>query len=130
MLSQQLKAYAAEHYEARKPYFTALSEDLEKVLAECTEDERTLMQFFYGTMPLRDAGEYDSAVFLGYVRHALWLRENVAWCKELPEDIFVQHVLYYRINSEDITDCRAFFYGQLARRIEGLSLMEAVIEIN
>lgn len=130
MLSQELKTYAAEHYEARRHYYAALSEDLERVFAECTPDERVLMQFFYGTMPLRDAGEYDSTVFLGYVRHALWLRENVAWCRELPENIFVQHVLYYRINSEDITDCRAFFYGQLARRIEGLSLKEAVIEIN
>lgn len=66
-------------------------------------------KIFYGTMPLRDAGEYPFEIFLSYVRHALWLRKTIDWCKKLPEDLFVHDVLYYRINSEDISDCRSFF---------------------
>lgn len=72
-----------------------------------------LMKFLYGTMPVRDAGEYGFDLFLSYVKHALMLREKVAWCKELPEDVFVNYVLYDRINSEDITDCRPFFTSRL-----------------
>lgn len=52
------------------------------------------------------------------MKHALMLREKVAWCKELPEDVFVNYVLYDRINSEDITDCRPFLradYGACGR---------------
>ena len=96
----------------------------------CSEEETLLMKFFYGTMPLRDAGEYPLETFLGYVRHALWLRDNVDWCKKLPEDLFVHDVLYYRINSEDISDCRRFFYDQLKDRIAGLDEYQAAVEIN
>lgn len=108
MVSERLREYAEAHYENRKGYFAPISARLEEGLSGCTPDEAVLMKFFYGTMPLRDAAEYDFDVFLTYVRHALWLRENVEWCKELPEELFVHHVLYYRINSEDISDCRAF----------------------
>ncbi|MFR3249742.1 MAG: transglutaminase domain-containing protein [Eisenbergiella sp.] len=130
MVSERLREYAEAHFESRKGYFAPIMTKIEEGLAGCTPDEAALMKFFYGTMPLRDAAEYEFGVFLTYVRHALWLRENVEWCKELPEELFVHHVLYYRINSEDISDCRAFFYEQLKDRIKGLSQKEAVIEIN
>lgn len=81
-------------------------------------------------MPLRDAGEYPFEIFLSYVRHALWLRKTIDWCKRLPEDLFVHDVLYYRINSEDISDCRSFFYEQLKDRIVGLDEYQAAVEIN
>lgn len=130
MLSQHLQQYAQEKYTARKPYYEPIWEELESGMKECTPQERILMEFLYGTMPLRDAGEYSFAVFKSYVTHALWLREHVEWCRRLEEDVFVHHVLYYRINSEDITDCRCFFYRQLKDRIAGMTLEEAVLEIN
>lgn len=130
MLSQHLKQYAREKYASRKPYYETIQEELERGMAGCTEEEKTLMEFLYGTMPLRDAGEYPFAVFKSYVVHSLWLREHVEWCRELEEDIFIHHVLYCRINSEDITDCRHFFYEQLKNRIAGMTLEEAVLEIN
>lgn len=130
MFSTDLQKYALEKYQGRKKYYDFIWNDIERSLAECSEDETVLMQFLYGTMPVRDAGEYPFAIFLKYVQHSLWLRENVEWCKELPEDIFVHHVLYYRINTEDISDCRKFFYEQIKGRIHGMGLQEAVIEIN
>lgn len=130
MFSIHLQEYALDKYQGRKKYYGPLWEEIEEALGKCTEEEAVLMRFLYGTMPVRDAGEYDFQVFLKYVRHSLWLRRNVEWCRELAEDIFVHHVLYYRINTEDISDCREFFYDQLKERIQGLSLKEAVIEIN
>ncbi len=130
MFSAQLQEYALNKYLERKKYYSCLWERMEEKLKGCTREEAVLMRFLYGTMPVRDAGEYDFEVFLSYVRHSLWLRGNVEWCRELTEDIFVHHVLYYRINSEDISDCRCFFYEQLKDRIRGMTLEEAVIEIN
>lgn len=130
MFSTHLQEYALDKYQGRKKYYGSLWEKIEGALKDCTEEEAVLMRFLYGTMPVRDAGEYDFQVFLSYVRHSLWLRENMEWCRELAEDIFIHHVLYYRINSEDISDCRKFFYEQLKDRIQGMSLKEAVIEIN
>lgn len=130
MFSTYLQEYALDKYQGRKKYYGSLWKNIEEGLKGCTGEEAVLMRFLYGTMPVRDAGEYDFSVFLSYVRHSLWLRENMEWCRELTEDIFVHHVLYYRINSEDISDCRKFFYEQLKDRIQGMSLTEAVIEIN
>jgi transglutaminase-like putative cysteine protease len=130
MFSIHLQQYALDKYQGRKKYYGSLWDEIEKALKNCTEEEAVLMHFLYGTMPVRDAGEYDFQVFLSYVRHSLWLRSNMEWCRELTEDIFIHDVLYYRINTEDISDCRKFFYEQLKDRIQGLSLQEAVIEIN
>ena len=38
--------------------------------------------------------------------------------------------MYDRVNSEKIEDCREFFYRQLRERIEGMSVEEAVLEVN
>ena len=128
--SKRLQAYAETHFESRKKYFAPILSEIEAGLSLCSEEEALLMKFFYGTMPLRDAGEYPFETFLGYVRHALWLRKTMDWCKKLPEDLFVHDVLYYRINSEDISDCRRFFYDQLKDRIAGLDEYQAAVEIN
>ena len=128
--SEQLKIYAETHFENRKKYFAPIISEIEAGLSLCSEEEALLIKFFYGTMPLRDAGEYPFEIFLSYVRHALWLRKTIDWCKKLPEDLFVHDVLYYRINSEDISDCRRFFYEQLKDRIAGLDEYQAAVEIN
>ena len=128
--SEQLKIYAETHFENRKKYFASIISEIEAGLSLCSEEEALLIKFFYGTMPLRDAGEYPFEIFLSYVRHALWLRKTMDWCKRLPEDLFVNDVLYYRINSEDISDCRSFFYEQLKDRIAGLDEYQAAVEIN
>ncbi|MBE5967695.1 MAG: transglutaminase domain-containing protein [Lachnospiraceae bacterium] len=130
MFSTHLQEYALKKYQGRKKYYGNLWEKIEEALKGCTEEEVVLMRFLYGTMPVRDAGEYDFQIFLSYVQHSLWLRKNIEWCRELAEDIFVHHVLYYRINSEDISDCRKFFYEQLKDRIQGMNLTDAVLEIN
>ncbi len=130
MFSENLKEYACKKYAERLPFLGSLCGGIEEKMTQLTEDERILMKFFYGTMPLSDAGDYEFETFLGFVRHAIMLRGTVSRCRDLPEDIFVQHVLYYRINSERIEDCRRFFYDQLADRIQGMSTARAVLEIN
>ncbi len=121
MVSDALRKYAKEQYHRRRPLLLGYREGIEKGMDACTEEERVLMEFLYGTMPLGDVGEYDFSVFLGFVRHARMLRETMAWCRGLPEDIFLHHVLYYRINNERIEDCRRFFYDQIAGRIQGMT---------
>lgn len=130
MISENLKKYATEKFEGRRELLAPVMPVIEEKLKQCSEEEAVLMKFLYGTMPVRDAGEYGFDLFLSYVKHALMLREKVAWCKELPEDVFVNYVLYDRINSENITDCRPFFYEQIMGRVAGMSLWEAILEIN
>lgn len=124
-------------YGEAKKYFDKVSDLLgdrkEEVLAavsEADEDERACLQFCYGTLPLSDIGEYDVTVIRGFVRHALFVREKMEWCRKLPEEIFVHYVLYPRINSEKLVDCRKMFYDLLCDRVEGMNELEAVLETN
>ncbi|XCP85802.1 transglutaminase domain-containing protein [Roseburia hominis] len=130
MFSDKLQEYAQKKYEQRLPVLGKIGEVVAGKLPLCTKEEQILMKFFYGTMPLRDAGEYEFEVFLGFVRHSLMVYRTMEWCREVPEEIFLHHILYYRINSENIEDCRKFFYEKLIDRIKGKTLQEAVLEIN
>ena len=84
MISENLKKYATEKFEGRRELLAPVMPVIEEKLKQCSEEEAVLMKFLYGTMPVRDAGEYGFDLFLSYVKHALMLREKVAWCKELP----------------------------------------------
>lgn len=131
MFSEEFKKYAEEKYNARLPLFGGMNKEITEKIKELSECERALlMKFLYGTMPLRDAGEYDFSIFLSYVDHALKLRKALTWCRELPEDIFLHYVLYYRINTENISPCRTFFYQQLEERISEKTMEEAILEVN
>ena len=94
-----------------------------------TEEEALLCRLAYGTLPASDAA-VPLDTMLGYVRHALFLRRESPFAGAIPEEQFLHFVFYPRINSEDITDCRAFFYEKLAERIQGMSQTEAILEIN
>lgn len=130
MFSERLKQYAQKAYDERLPRLGAVGKRTEAEMAACGAEEQVLMKFLYGTMPLRDAGEYDFSVFLGFVKHSLMVYRTIEWCRQIPEDIFLHHILYYRVNTENIEDCRRFFYDQLQPRIKGLSAGEAALEIN
>lgn len=130
MFTEHLQRYAQEKYELRLPYLKDLKGVIEKAMEGCSFDEQVLMKFLYGTMPLRDAGEYDFSVFLGFVKHSLMVYGNMEWCQGIAEDIFLHHILYYRVNTENIEDCRQFFYDKLIDRVKGLSVRDAVLEIN
>lgn len=130
MFSEKLKNYAQEKYELRLPVMGKKRREIEEKMEQCAPEEQILMKFLYGTMPIRDTGEYGFEVLLGFVRHSLMVYQTMEWCRGIPEDMFVHHILYYRINSENIEDCRRFFYDQLIGRIQGMSPRDAVLEIN
>ncbi|MFD1174867.1 transglutaminase domain-containing protein [Paenibacillus puldeungensis] len=107
-----------------------LNREIQGRLQECNEDVRTMMEFFYSTMPASDIGDYDFSLYLKFAEFGLFLADNSPWNKQIPEEIFFNFVLHYRINNEGIEDCRPFFYGALKERISGKSMKEAALEVN
>lgn len=130
MFSKSLTDYAEQTYQNRLPLFAGRRAQIEAAMESCSPDEQLLMKFLYGTMPLSDVGEYDFSVFYAYVSHALFLAETTEWLRDVPEELFLHYVLYHRVNSEAIEDCRSFFYGQLHPRLQGLTAKEAALEVN
>ena len=58
------------------------------------------------------------------------LRRNVEWCRALPEEVFLHHVAYYRVNTENIEPNRGFFFSLLYPLVLGLPADRAALEIN
>lgn len=77
------------------------------------------LKFLYTTMPLSDVGNYGVSSFLDYAEHGVFLWENSPYVKKMPEEIFLNYILYHRINTEEILDCRSIFYEDLKDRIQG-----------
>ena len=83
-----------------------------------------------GSSPLSDLANYDLDIFLSCAEHGVYLRGNVPYAADVPEDIFLNYVLHIRVNEEELCDCRKFFHSLLAGRVEGMDAEAAVIEAN
>lgn len=88
------------------------------------------IKWIYANSPLSDLANYDFEIFQSCAEHGVFLRENSPFAKDLPEDIFLNYVLHVRVNEEELCDCRKFFYGLLADRVNSLSMHDAIIEAN
>lgn len=127
---EELESYAQKSYETRVPFFGKERERIIQAVEQSRGAEQIFLKFLYGTLPIQDIGDCDVTVLKSYCSHACKLLEEMPWCEEMPGHLFVQYVLYPRINSEFIEDCRLFFYDQLRERVRGLSMEQAVLEVN
>lgn len=64
------------------------------------------------------------------VDHALHVRSTVPWGKSIPDSIFQAFVLFPRVNNEDLVLYHRVIWGELEHRLQGLSMDEAVREVN
>ncbi|PAK50330.1 transglutaminase [Paenibacillus sp. 7541] len=120
-----------EKFAAKRQWAKFRERELFGVFREpLTEEERLLLKFLYAYMPLHDLADYDGAFFLRHVRHALEVREQMPWGRSVPEELFVHFVLPYRVNNENIDESRMVIHHELAPRVQGLSMSEAVLETN
>lgn len=104
--------------------------EAEKEIETYRPEVALALKFLYTTMPLSDVGNYGVSSFLDYAEHGVFLWENSPYVKKMPEEIFLNYILYHRINTEEILDCRSIFYEDLKDRIQRKSMAEAAIEIN
>lgn len=130
MFSEKFRQYASQCWQNARPGLGRLGDRLEASLKEYTGWERSLLELALGTLPASDVAGVPLEVLAAYGRHALYLRERSPFCAEIPEDIFLHHVYYPRINSEDLVDCREFFYKMVQPQVEGLGGTDAALAVN
>ena len=104
--------------------------EINRTIKECSEDEAEALRFLYSAMPVSDMIDYPASVYLAYARHAVFLWKEGPYAGTVPEKIFANYVLHHRINNEDMTDTRAFFYEKLVGRIAGMTMEDAAMEAN
>lgn len=124
------KEYALRKWEIRKNMLGKLGREIDAELISLPGEEQDWMRYLMATLPVSDLANYPLSAWTPYIRHALKLRNEISWCKDLPETIFTDYVFYPRINTEDIEECRQLFYSELMPRIQGMNEEQAVIETN
>ncbi len=108
---------------AQPELFTIFGQNLD----EC---RREALSFLYAYMPLADIADHSGEYFLENIEYSFRAREEMPWGKDIPEREFRHFVLPIRVNNEDLDDSRKIFYEELRERVKGLSLYEAVLEVN
>ncbi len=81
-------------------------------------------------LPEADRIAYDDASLMEIVEHARMLREKMPWGKKIPEWMFRAFVLFPRVNDERPTLYQGEIYEELAPRLVGLTMEQAVLEVN
>ena len=105
--------------------------DLFDVLNETsTTAEREALTFLYAYMPAGDATDYPGDFYLRNVQMSFRAKKEMPWGKRIPEEIFRHFVLPVRVNNENLDDSRTVFFNELKDRLKGLSLHDAVLEVN
>lgn len=101
------------------------------VLAACTAPTAdSYLDFLYDNLSLPDRTDYSREYYADQVKLALQARNEMPWGSSVPEREFRHFVLPPRVNNEDLDTCRAVFFRQLKPRLQGLSMQEAILEVN
>ena len=95
-----------------------------------TADEKEALKFLYAYMPLADVTDYPTSFFADNVRMSFKARKEMPWGKNVPELLFRHFVVPIRVNNEALDNARSVFYNELKDRIKGMSMMDAIIEVN
>lgn len=106
------------------------------VMGACTstkshdEEVEEALRFLYASMPLPDSVDYPRDFWVQNIECALQAREEMPWGKDIPEREWKHFVLPVRVNNENMDSARVVFYHELKTRLEGMTMEEAVLEVN
>ena len=92
--------------------------------------EQEALEFLYAYMPVADVTDYTTAFYLDNVKAAFKAREEMPWGRTVPELLFRHFVMPIRVNNENLDNARIVLYDELKKRVEGLSMTEAILELN
>lgn len=130
MLSRTILTPAAEEdYRnriARQPQIA----DAIYVPTGLSEQEEDALKFLYAYISTPDALDYDREFFLENVRMSLKAAEEMPWGSAVPDREWRHFVLPVRVNNENLDHSRKVFYDELKDRVKGLSMEEAILEVN
>jgi len=93
-------------------------------------EEEEALHFLYAYMPVADATDYPTYYHLNNIRTALRTKQTMPWGKTVPELLFRHFVLPMRVNNEPLDSSRVIFYRELSERVKGLSMKDAILEVN
>lgn len=119
-----------QDYAERVARTPALARAHKRVVRQDSEELRSALQFLYAYMPLADALDNRWRFFAEETLVTLQAREEMPWGKRVPEREWRHFVLPLRVNNEALDAFRSTCYAELKQRVKGLSMEQAVLEVN
>lgn len=113
----------AGHWAERQAWLPELPDGI-------TTREREGLEFLYAYMPVGDVADYGAELYLSNVRASLRAADEMPWGGTVPNELFLHYVLPVRINNENLDTSRSVFYDELKDRVRGLTMEEAILEVN
>lgn len=126
-------------YEEIKAQFPGIFEETDKKIKEQESETALALKYLYMTMPCSDMGNYSFEIFLDYAKNSVRIWHESEGVKLLPEDIYLNYVLYHRVNEEEIAPCRTLFAEEISKFMEengnetllsGFNRKKTAIEVN
>ncbi len=98
--------------------------------SQISNPEKEALAFLYAYMPIGDLTDYSGEFYLKNVRSSMQAKQEMPWGASIPEQLFLHFVLPVRVNNENLDESRMVFYDELKDRVKGLSLSDAILEVN
>ncbi len=99
-------------------------------LDSLNNDERECLKWLYAYSQMPDLTGYSPEYFIANIRSSLRAKREMPWGAKVPEREFRHFVLPVRINNENFDMHRPQFYEELKDRVKGLSMRDAILEVN
>ena len=97
-------------------------------VASASDEVSGYVSFLYDNMSVADSVMYPEPYWNANVAKTIEVRDRMKW--NIPEREFRHFVLPVRVNNETLDEFRLNYADTLCARVEGLSLYDAVLEIN
>lgn len=91
---------------------------------------RDALRFLYAYMPLPDVADYPYTYHVRQAECALRARKEMPWGTQVPDSVWRHFVLPVRVNNERLDTFRTACYDDLKDRVAGMSMRDAVLEVN
>ena len=130
MTSEVLEQYLQAEGSRKYALLGARQGEWDAALADCTEAQRRIMQYYLTCLTACERAELDFALLKRFAVHAARMREQMPWTRALAEEDFLAFVAAYRINAEAIVEHRERFCQMLLPRVEGKSAEQAALAVN
>lgn len=118
-LTKKIVEEIQEIYARRRKLLPDLFDPVDVRIREAAGDDelfRSLLYYLYGNLPLSDVMGTPFSVLLEYALHGKKLLEEQRYFSVTDEDrirLFLQYVVYPRVNEEELASCRVQFFDEL-----------------
>ena len=117
-------------YRAAEARLAPFHDKIDAALDGLDRTEAFCLKFCLTFMPIQDLIGVPFSIVVRVIRHTLRLVERDSEVRSLPSGVFLNFLLFYRVNNERIEFNREFFYDALRERVEDKPKREAILAVN